>query len=318
MKRLKLLFILQYCISCAIYSQSLEDRDKKIIKRNNIKTKIQMDFSFEKGKQSEQGKKISVTTYTKSGDVLEENTLDNKEQVIGWEKYQYNETGNRVFYERTSGVNKYNKTYKYDANNNVVQESGFNGAENFKNNITYDSKGKPVEIIYSINDHLDERRIYEYTGTVSIISIYKTGNVLSSKLKLVYDEKGNIIEETMYSMDNKELEKKILSYDNASRQIAEEKIKGGIFFYKLTNTYNYKGNILTVSEENTTDKKFVKKSYDYDANDNLTEYHWRRNPNDDFNVKTYTYDSHGICQTEHTFYPSTKFELLTKYEYEFY
>jgi len=318
MKRLNILFIFLYCISCTIYSQSTEEREKKIIIRNNIKTKIQWDFSFDKAIQSEQGKKISVTTYSKSGDIMEENTLDNKGQVIGWEKYQYNDKGDRMFYERVNGVNKYNKTFQYDARNNVVQESGFNGAENFKNNITYDPKGKPVQIIYSINDHLDEKRLYEYIGTVSIISIYKIGNVLSSKLKLVYDEKGNIIEETMYSMDNKELEKKILSYDNASRQIAEEKIKGGIFFYKLTNTYNFKGDILTVSEENTTDKKFVKKSYDYDVNENLIEYKWRRNPNDEFNVKTYTYDSKGMCQTEHTYYPATKFELLTKYEYEFY
>ena len=317
MKRLKILFILLYCLSCILNGQTIEEREKKIIARNKIKTKIQLDYSYDKGILSKQGKKISFTTYSTSGDVLEENKLDSKEQIIAWEKYQYDKNGNRVLYDRSNGVNKYNKTYQYDANNNVIMESGFDGAENFKNSITYNSKGKPVEIIYLINNILDERRAYEYLGNVSIISIYKTGNVLASKLKLVYDDKGNVIEETMYSMDNKELEKKTLSYDNASRQIAEEKNKGGIFFYKLTYTYNENGDLLTVSEENTSDKKFIKKSYSYDIWGNMTDYKWRRNPNEEFNIKTYTYDLHGICQTEHTYYPSTKFELLTKYEYEF-
>jgi hypothetical protein len=318
MRRLKILLILLYCTSTAIYSQSLEDRDKKIMADNRIKTKIQFDYSYDKGKVSSLGKKISISTYSQAGDILEEDMLDAKEQIIGWEKYQYNKSGNRILYERSSGTNTYKKESQYNTKNNVILETGFNGAENFKNTFSYGPTDKPLEIIYTINGVLDEKREYEYVGTTSIISIFKTGNVLASKVKLVYDERGNVIEETMFSMDNKELEKKTLSYDNDSHPIAEEKVRAGKFMYKLTNDYNEKGELLSVSEENTTDKKFIKKIYTFNLQDNLIEFKWRRTPTDEFNVKTYTYDSHGVCQTEHTFYPATKFELLTKYVYEMY
>ena len=60
-------------------------------------------------------------------------------------------------------------------------------------------------------------------------------------------------------------------------------------------------------------KKYDKKVFTYDASGNLKAYKWRRNGSDEFNVKTYTYNTKGICLTEHTFYPKTKYESQVEF-----
>jgi hypothetical protein len=318
MRRLiNILFFLSL-ISSINYGQTIEEREKKIVFRNQIMSKTQWDFSYSNGTVSKQGTKISFTRYNKSGDIIEENLLGAKEQVTQSEKYEYDANGNKTLYERNGNSGKYNKAYKYDQKNNLILEAGFNGTENFRNSFTYNSSNKLETIIYSVNNNIDEKHIYAYSGDISIISIFNREQTLTSKLKLVYNNKGNVIEESLLSLDDKETEKKSYKY-NASQQITEEeKNKGGALNYKLTYTYDALGNLLTVSEETKAFKKYIKKSYTYDSQGNLTEYKWRRDPANEFNIKTYTYNSKGICQTEHTFYPSTKFELLSKFEYEFY
>jgi YD repeat-containing protein len=317
MKRVIILILLS-CFSCWLFSQTLEEREKKIIARNNIKTKTQWDYNYQNGKPSKQGKKSSITTYSPSGLVLEKNNLNNKELVTGWEKFQYDTKGNRTLYERNSGSGAYKKTSQYDTKNNLTLETGFNGSDNFKNTLSYNNQGKLSEVVYSTNNNIDEKRVYVYYENTSIIGIYTKDNSLISKIKLVFDNNSNIIEEIVLSFDDRELEKKKYKYDNASRIIEEEKTRGGSFYYRLTYTFNSSGELLTISEENLSEKKYVKKSFRYDEGGDLLEFKWRRSSADDFNIKTYTYNSLGICQTEHTFYPSTKYELLTKYEYEFY
>ena len=153
---------------------------------------------------------------------------------------------------------------------------------------------------------------------MSMVDIYTGGASLTSKLKLVYDTKGNIIEQTVLSLNNKVLEKTTYKYDVDSRLLTEEKTANGVLAYRTSYDYDSKGNLLTVSEESSSEKKFVKKSFTYDSAGNLTEYKWHRRPDEPFNVKTFTYDSKGICLTEHTLYPTTKYELMSKFQYEFY
>lgn len=301
-----------------IFSQTLEEREKKIASQNNILSRTQLDHSYNKGVVDKLGKKTSLTRYNKAGDKTEESVFNVKGLVTGTEVYNYDAQGNRTLYERSGNSGKYKKESIYNAKNQLISETGFNGAENFKTTFTYNLSGKLETIIYAVNNKTDEKRVYNYTGSSCVIQIFAGGQTLSSKLKLVYDSKGNVIEETLLNIDEKETSKKKYKYNPTQQVIEEEKNQGGTLNYRLSYSYDQKGNLLSISEETTAIKKYVKKSYTYDAQGNLTEYKWRRGPEDGFNIKTYTYNQKGVCLTEHTFYPNTKFELLTKYEYEYY
>jgi hypothetical protein len=301
----------------SIYSQTLEEREKQIAQRNKIKTKIQYDYKYTNGKPAETGSKTCATTYSSSGDILEKKYYNSKDQVIGWEKYEYDASGNRTLYERENASSKYKKVSKYGNKNDLLLESGFNGAENFRNEYTYTAANKPSEIVYNVSNKIEQKLVYEHTGNDALLKIFTGGTTLTSRVKLKYDSRGNITEETTLSIDNKELEKKTYTYTPSSLILTEEKTRQGAFNYRISYAYDTKGNLLTVMEENISQKKYTKKMFTYDASGNLTQYKWRRNATDEFNVKTYTYNAKGICLTEHTFYPKTKFELLSKFGYDY-
>ncbi len=311
-----LLFIL-FTYACG-FSQTLEEKEIEIAAKNNIRTKIQIDYKFINGVQSTHGIKSSATTYSTKGEILAKNFFNAKNVVVGWEKYEYDARGNRTLYERENTSSKYKKISKYNENNDVVLEAGFNGAENFRNEYSYIAAGKPREIIYSTGSHVEQKLVYRHTGNTAMLEVYTKGTALTSKIRLVYDAKGNIVEETTLSVDGKELERKTYKFTVDSRIIEEEKTQQGKLSYRITYTYDSRGNLTTVYEETPAYRKYEKKVFVYDAAGNLTQYKWRRNSSQDFNMKTYTYNDKGICLTEHTFYPSTKYELLSKFEYEFY
>jgi hypothetical protein len=141
---------------------------------------------------------------------------------------------------------------------------------------------------------------------------------LTSKLILIYDARGNLIEESVYGASQDPLEKKTYNYDDKRKLKEEAKYK----LNKMTvrNTYNYTsaGSLTEVTEESPGNLKFVKKSMAYNADGDITEIKWRRKAAEDFNRITYQYDDRGLCINAETFYPSTKYRVLTKYEYEYY
>lgn len=301
-----------------VFSQTLEEKEIEMAAKNNIRTKIQIDYKYVNGKQSTTGLKSSTTTYNTDGKILEKNFFNNKNIVVGWEKYDYDGKGNRTLYERENTSSKYKKISKYNEHNDVVLEAGFNGAENFRNEYSYYAPGKPDEIVYQSGNRITQKLVYSHSGSTAILSVYTNGNNLTSKIMLVYDARGNIVEERTMSLEGKELERKTYKYNTASQILEEEKTRQGDFYYRLSYEYDSRGNLTTIYEETPSSKKYEKKVYVYDEQGNLTQYKWRRNDSQEFNVKSYTYNDKGICLTEHTFYPSTKYELLSKFEYEFY
>lgn len=302
-------------IPSILFCQTLDEREKIMISKNKIQNRTQFDYGYTKGVVDKTGKKTSLTQFNKSGDVTEKKIFNAKGIVTGTEIYNYDAKGNRILYERDGSSGKYKKVSVYNNKNNVITETGFNGAENFKNTFTYTPQDKVASIVYVVNNKVEEKRVYSYTGNVCIIQIYAGGNTLTSKLKLSYDAKGNVLEEILLTIDEKVTSKKKFKYNHTQQIIVEEKNLGGALNYRLSYAYDALGNLVSISEETTSVKKYVKKSYSYDSKGNLTEYKWRRSSGDEFNVKKYTYDAKGVCLTEHTYYPNTKYELLTKYQY---
>ncbi|MBA7533232.1 hypothetical protein ES705_25467 [subsurface metagenome] len=313
-----LIVLLSFTTSLYLTGQTLEEREKQIVKRNNIKTKIQYDYKYVNGKPSKKGRQASITWYSTGGEILQKNYLNIKGEVSSWEKYEYDEKENRTLYKRESSNSKYRKASKYNQENQAILEAGYSGEEKFKTTYSYTAAGKPSKIIRYINNHIEEKLVYEHSGNTAIASVYMGGKSPSSKIKLEYNIRGNIIEETVLSLDNRELEKKTFRYNSASQIIEEEKTRDGSFYYRITYAYNVKGNLMKVSEETLAKKEYIKKVYIFDTSNNLIKYKWRRNPSDEFNVKIYTYDSKGICLTEKTYYPKAKYRSMAKYQYTFY
>ncbi|MBN1953047.1 MAG: hypothetical protein JW801_17715 [Bacteroidales bacterium] len=308
-----LLFIVTF-LPQLLFSQALEEIEKQMVARNNIAQKTRVDYKYTNGAFSKVGKKTSLTQYNSQGNTIKVEYYNDKGVVTGTETYAYDTKGNRTLFERT-GNSPYKKYTSYTSGGQILKESGFNGTEEFSIDYKYNSAGKLSEVVNSAGGQVRQKMIYTHSGNVSAIEIYIGGRTLSSKMKMTYDAKDNLTEEITYDLQGTELEKKNYKYNSDSRLTEETKYTKGKFYYRITNTYDSGMRLTSVSEESLSKKKFIKKEYNYDSEGNLSSYKWRRNPDEDFNIKKYTYNEKGVLLTEETQYPQSNFRLLARFSY---
>jgi hypothetical protein len=185
-----------------------ETRNKEGIAANKVKNQVSWDYKYIGDKPGKNGVKTSVTTYSPTGDIIQVNALNPAGAITHTEKYNYDAKGNKTEYTRKSGDNSYQKKYIYNEKNLLTEESGFDGVENFRNIYTYNAKGDMTEIKYMKNSTLQEKRVFNKDGVTTTVSVFnKTGSLLS-KLVLIYDSRGNLIEESIYGINKNTLEKK--------------------------------------------------------------------------------------------------------------
>jgi hypothetical protein len=301
------------------FGQSTEDiKNKEILALNKVKNQVSWDYKYIGDKPDKNGVKTSVTTYSVLGDILLVNALNPNGAVIHAEKYSYDSRGNKTEYTRQSGDNSYQKKYIYNDKNLLTEESGFDGVENFKNLYAYNSKGEMTEIKYMKNTILQEKRVFVKDGVTTTVSVFNRSGTLSSKLVLIYDSRGNLVEESIYGANQNPLEKKTYNYDEKKKLKEEAKYKLNKITVRTTYNYSPLGALVEIAEEAPNVAKYVKKSLKYDAKGNLLIITWRRNGSEDFNSITYQYDERGLCTMADTFYPATKYRVLTKYSYDYY
>jgi YD repeat-containing protein len=321
---MRLLITLAYIVIAACgYSQSADDsKAKETFVRNRIKAQTSLDYAYNGEKPAVTGVKTSLTLYDASGNVSQVTTFNPKGQVLNIEKYKYDTRGNKTEYTRyaggTEGKAAYQKISKYNEKNQVIEESGFDGVENFKNTYVHNAQGEMTEIRYLTNNVLKEKRIFTKEGHVTHVSIYNAAGTITSKLVLTYDAKKNLVEEAVYGVNQSALEKKTYHYDENKNLKEESKYKLDKITLKTLYNYNSAGNLVDISEESPGSPKFIKKIFTYDAQGNVLGIQWRRKGNEAFNKISYTFDSKGLCTTAETFYPATKYKVLTKYVYEVY
>ncbi len=318
MKRAFTFLILTTILLTMSFSQTLEENERKLLVEHKVKTRSNTDYSFTNGKFSKTGRLTSVTTYDTKANVLETKTYNMKGEVSTIEKYEYDNSGNRTLYERQSLSGEYKKESEYDTENKLIEEYGYDGSATFRTQLKYDNKSRVLEINYFIADEIDEKRVYNYNGNAATVEILKQGKHLTSKVDLVYNESGEVLSEVLKSLDNKILESKSFEYNSNGNIVKEVKYKNGEFFYEISYAYDANQNLLSISEKTRSEAKFQKKLYTYDDQNRITEYKWRRNSENDFNIKAYKYGDVGVCNEVHTYYPRTKYTILTKYEYTFY
>jgi hypothetical protein len=301
------------------YTQLSDDlKIKEAIARNKVKNQISWDYKYSGEKLEKTGIKTSVTTYSVNGDISQVNALNPKGLILHTEKYNYDSRGNKTEYTRSSGESSYQKKYIYNDKNQITEESGFDGVENFRNIYTYNELGEITEIRYMKKSVLQEKRLFLKNGTSTTVLVYNAAGALTSKLLLKYDNQGNLVEETVYGVNQNELEKKTYNYDTKKKLKEEAKYKSDKITLKTTYNYNASGALTEIMEEAPGVGKFVKKNLSYNALGNLLEIKWRRKGTEEFNRITYQYDDRGLCSSADTYYPATKYRVLTKYTYEYY
>lgn len=316
MKALKTLLIITVFLPYLAISQTLEEREKQMAANSQIATKMRTDFKFTSGSYSKTGTKSSLTHYDTDGNTTRVDYFNSKGVATGSEIYKYDPRGNRILFERT-GKSPYKKVSRYNIINQILEESGNNGTEEFLIEYDYNSSGKLSEVVNSVSGQVRHRMEYAHTGNVASISIFIRGTQLSSKMKMEYDSKGNLLKEITYNLEGKETERKEYRYNSASKLTEEIKYSNGKFYYRINNSYDSEMRLTNVSEETISKKKYIKKEFVYDSKGNLTSYKWRRNPGEDFNIKKYTYDEKGACLTEETIYPKSNYRVMTKYSYTY-
>ncbi len=287
-----------------------------------MKNQVSWDYPYKGTKTGKTGIKTSVTQYDSKGNIAQVTTFNPKGTIVNIEKYKYDSHGNKTEYSRYSGNTAsqaaYQKISKYNEKNLVYEESGYDGVEHFTNAYKYDDKGNLTEIRYMKNSILTEKRDFSRNGAATNVSIFNGTGVLLSKLVLRYDERKNLVEEAVYGINQSELEKKTYNYDDNKNLTEEAKYKLDKVTLKTCYVYNANGDLVEINEENPGSAKFVKKSYTYDSMNNIKEISWRRKSNEEFNSISYAYDARGLCSSTDTWYPATKYKVLTKYTYETY
>ncbi len=300
-----------------VLSQSVfEDKQKETVIANNIESVTTWDFYYSGNKPDKNGIKTSFSRFDKKGNTVETITYKSRD-ILSHETFEYNTQGKRTDYIKKNGVKiAYQKTSSYDDRGNLLKEEGFDGSSAFRNEYIYENNDKVKEISYYAGNALKEKRIFKNTGNQTDITVYNGSNTVVSYLTLKYDDRGNVIEETVYSLDKVPLEKKLYVYNSDDHVISEVKYRGGAFYYKLTYLYNSKGDLTNIDEENPGESRFLKKLFTYDDAGNLLGMQWRRNSKEKFSTRSYLYDSGNNCTQYETFYPGTDFRVLTKLEYD--
>jgi hypothetical protein len=310
------LFLCQQLLSQPIF----ETKNKEVIVKQKVESQTNWDYNFNKGKPSPKGILTSYTRYNSRGDIEEYVTYKMKD-TLTYETFDYDQQGKRIDYTKHKGGKKnisYQKISKYDDKGNLISENGFDGTEKFRNNYHYNDQGKLSDINYYIENTLSEKRIFQYNGDTAQVTILNSSDIVTSYMSLKYDDNGNMLEETIYDANKNLLETRIFVYNSESKVISEVKYLQGNFSYKLAYLYDTRGELINIDEENLENSRYIKKNFKYNDNGFLIEMNWRRKPDEDFNKRNYTYDGNGLCTQVLTYYPSTDFKILTKYEYEFY
>ncbi len=298
-----------------------EEQNQKIILREKIKSITQSNFQYKGGEPAEQGYKNSYKKYDQEGNLTEEIKYKRDGEVFLMMSYKYDDRGNQVGYVRYDGRNKkvtYKKACRFNDDNNLLKEAGFDGASQYKNVYDYDARGRLTSIKYYLDDFLTQVRKFVYDGNNREIKVYDGEDNYQFKLTHKYDDQGNLINETRIETDGSIHYRTLKDYNNDGKVISETRYERGNFSYKISKDYNSSGKLLKVTEKKADGTSFIKQKYIYNAKGLLLKEEFRKKSSSDFSYKHYSYNNNDICESIESFYASYNYKVLFKMEYEFY
>ena len=317
-----LLMVLAWLIP--VHAQyDFDAKEKERMVKNKVKAQTQWTYDYVDGKPSAKGHKSSVVKYDARGNVTEINNFNEKGDIISVITYQYDSRDNRVNFERYQDNRKkllYSQKTVYDARGNKIREYGFDGATAYSNAYKNDENGKPIEISYTIENVLIEKRVLKYSGNKTEISIYDSGNNLTFKQENTYNDKGLLVLEVKAGSKGNVVHSLNMQYNTAGglmeevRKRADDKLDyQKLYFYDNANR--------PIREEtvNLDGTKFISWEYQYNAQGDLAMESWKKTERaKEPSTKKYTYDAKGLCTECDCYYATYPLKSLNRYIYEFY
>ncbi|MBN1183011.1 MAG: hypothetical protein JXB49_12030 [Bacteroidales bacterium] len=319
MKRLITYILLFACFVPILAQVEFDDLEKKDIVRNKIRSKTQWDYKYVDGVPVEEGFKSSYRKYDYMGNVIIVINFKFDGSVSSTEQYSYNNKGDRTEYIRYKGNQEelqYKENTEYDDKGNKLRVYGKTNKSSFNNVYTYNDEDKVAEIVYNVGDFIDEKRVFEYDGNTSTISVMDAKDNLKYTLVTSYNDKGQVTEETRYELDEAVSDKASYQYDSKGNVLKEEKYKHGQFRYRVKYTYDAAGHVLKVVQEEPSGISYEKSLCTYDAQGHLIEEKWRKNATSDFSKKDYSYNEEGLCIKMDAYFASYDLKVLSKFAYK--
>ncbi len=309
-------------LSLSLFSQDIfEQQYKNVILQQQIKSITQLNYQIKDGKPSDEGYKNSYQQYDQRGNLTEEIKYKSNGDIFLMMSYRYDERNNQVGYVRYDGKDKkvtYKKVCKYNDDNQLMIEAGFDGASQYKNVYNYDEQGRLTEIKYYTNDHLMQLRSFEYEGATCEIRVTDRSGKHLFKLIHKYDGKGNLINQTRVEPDGTIYSKISKTFNEEGNVLSEIKYERGNFRYKITRQYNNAGDLMLVEEEKPNGTTFIKQKYTYNSHGVLLKEEFRKKSTADYSYKQYNYNTDNICKSIESFFASYNYKVLFKMVYEYF
>lgn len=216
-----------------------------------------------------------------------------------WEKqytdiYQFNTTGFYSGYQQlfANGTQYYRIDYSYDMKAKKGEQAYFDklNQATIKKEITYDDKGKLLELIEYNKDGVKDRGykyVYNERGDNSELIYYKQPNVVGSSTFYLYDEKGCMTDVVVKTPGYANSSKKYV-YDSKGNMIEETWFDGQKQpTFRFVRTYDDKGNKIEEVKykgQNTTVHDRSTWKYEYDKQGNWTKRTQYTEDGTDYNV----------------------------------
>jgi len=300
-----------------LFSNVSEHGDKT--QENKVKAQVTTEYEYVNGNPTNSGIKSRVTRFDSFGNKIEEINYKPSGEVHSVLIYKYDEKGNKVAYSKYGGNKEkleYSQSFTYDKDGKKLSEEGFNGAENFKTGFIYNN-GKLSEINYLIDNKVDEKRVFTYSGNVVEINVLNAKGQLQYVLKNTNNNKGKVLLEE--KTENGFVTRSVsYEYDAKGNLIKEEKYLNGKFANRISRVYNTNNTLMEIYQENNGFDKFITHQYKYDKNGVLTAELYRNTADKDFSKDIYKYNEKGINVSIDSFYASYNQQVLYVFNYEFY
>ncbi len=314
-----ILYALFFYYGLSFGQVDFQTKDKEIYKRNKVKQMLQWSYDYVNGNPGTNGYISRKLSFDNKGNTLEEINYKANGNITSVVTYSYDANGNLKSFSRYSGNKEkltYNQNIEYDDRGNKLVESGYDGISSYKNNFIYNSNNQLIEITYTTDKVLTEKRTLKYSGNMKEMTISNINQSILSKEISTYDVNKNIIEEVKYVQD-KISQKSDYSYDPSGKRIEETKQNLGNFLYRRKYSYDGKGNVIKILEEKPEGITYDAYIYKYDNMGNVSEERWTKDNTSEYSTKINKYDANNLLVESNCYFASYKFSVLYIYTYEY-